>query len=89
MSNILLESLINVLINTGMLSIILCGCGCLYLRHSIISNSRQIRNTGNPRYVTNINHNIYPNMYPNIIINGEIYYPQQQQPQQQSNILNI
>ena len=72
MSNILLNSFINVLINTGMLSIILCGCGCLYLRQSIISQNRQLRHT---RHITNINHHIYPN----IVLNGEMYYPQQQQ----------
>lgn len=65
-----IHSLLNILVNTGIVCIVICGCGCLYLRESIIRQG-SIVNVRNRRY---INHNIYPN----IIINGQLYYPQQQ-----------
>lgn len=71
-----IHSLLNILVNTGIVCIVICGCGCLYLRQSIILQNRQPRN-------------LIPIIYPNIIINGQIYYPQQDHQHRQNNILNI
>ena len=64
-------SLIGVLINTGIVAVILCGCGCFYLRLSIISQNRQIEN--------NRHHNHIVNIYPNMLVNEEeLYFPQEE-----------